>query len=92
MDFEPGTAWRYNNSGYFLLGAIIEKISGQTYADFLEQRIFKPMGMANTAYEGHERGSVPRAAAHSPSRKRIRAERPDQHDPAVRSRRAGQFA
>lgn len=65
LEFEPGTQYRYNNSGYFLLGAIIEKVSGQPYASFLEQRIFTPLGMANTAYEGHERGKAPRALGHS---------------------------
>lgn len=65
MQFEPGTQWRYNNSGYVLLGAIIEKVSGQPYHAFLEQRIFVPLGMAHTAYEGHERSSWPTAAGHS---------------------------
>ena len=69
LEFEPGTAYRYNNSGYFLLGAIIEKVSGQPYARFLEQRIFVPLGMENTAYEGFERGKAPRAAGHAPGEK-----------------------
>ena len=65
LEFEPGTAYRYNNSGYFLLGAIIEKVSGRSYANFLAQRIFVPLGMENTAYEGFERGKAPRAAGHT---------------------------
>ena len=65
LDFEPGSQWRYNNSGYFLLGAIIERVSGMPYAKFVEQRIFVPLGMTNTAYEGYERGTAPRAAGHS---------------------------
>ncbi|WP_313702957.1 serine hydrolase domain-containing protein [Massilia sp.] len=65
LEFAPGTAYRYNNSGYFLLGAIIEKVSGQPYATFLEQRIFVPLGMENTAYEGFERGKATRAAGHT---------------------------
>ncbi|MET0981094.1 MAG: serine hydrolase [Telluria sp.] len=65
LQFEPGTSYRYNNSGYFLLGAIIEKVSGQPYAKFVEQRIFVPLGMNDTAYEGHERGKAPRALGHS---------------------------
>jgi CubicO group peptidase (beta-lactamase class C family) len=69
LEFEPGTAYRYNNSGYFLLGAIIEKVSGQPYAKYLEQRIFVPLGMENTAYEGFERGKAPRAAGHAPGEK-----------------------
>jgi D-alanyl-D-alanine carboxypeptidase len=51
MDFAPGTDWRYNNSGYFLLGAIIEKVSGQSYADFVRTRIFEPLGMRDTRVE-----------------------------------------
>lgn len=65
LDFEPGSQWRYNNSGYFLLGAIIEKVSGMSYAKFVEQRIFVPLGMAHTAYEGYERGPVARAVGHT---------------------------
>jgi len=64
LDFEPGTQWSYSSSGYFLLGAIIEKASGQPYATFVEQQIFVPLGMNDTAYEGHERQSVKRAAGH----------------------------
>jgi len=67
LQFEPGAAHKYNNSGYFLLGAIIEKVSGQRYADFLAQRIFTPLGMNDTAYEGKERGTAIRAPGHTRS-------------------------
>lgn len=50
FDFDPGTKWLYNNSGYYLLGMIIEKISGQTYAKHLEEQIFRPLGMSATRY------------------------------------------
>ncbi|MDH3708818.1 MAG: serine hydrolase [Cyclobacteriaceae bacterium] len=53
MDFNPGDEYRYNNSGYILLGYIIEKLSGMTYEDFVEQRIFSPAGMAHSRY-GHK--------------------------------------
>ncbi|HEX9173385.1 MAG TPA: serine hydrolase [Telluria sp.] len=76
MDFEPGTDWRYNNSGYFLLGAIIEKVSGKSYADFVAQRIFTPLGMTDTAYEGHERGRAPRAIGYSVAEKGFEPSRP----------------
>lgn len=65
LEFAPGSRYRYNNSGYFLLGAIIEKVSGRPYATFLEERIFVPLGMKDTAYEGHERSRAPHAAGHS---------------------------
>jgi CubicO group peptidase (beta-lactamase class C family) len=76
LDFEPGSQYRYNNSGYFLLGAIIEKISGQTYASFVEQRIFKPLGMRDTYYEGFGTSQAPVAAGHSRSEKGFGAAKP----------------
>ena len=65
LEFEPGTQFHYNNSGYFLLGAVIEKASGLSYPRFLEQRIFTPLGMKDTAYEGFERSAAPRAKGYS---------------------------
>lgn len=50
MEFAPGTKWNYNNSGYFLLGYIIEKVSGMTYSEYLEKNIFGPAGMTNSLY------------------------------------------
>jgi CubicO group peptidase (beta-lactamase class C family) len=50
MDFEPDAKWQYNNSGYILLGYIIEKVSGQTYAEYLSEHFFKPLGMKNSYY------------------------------------------
>ena len=49
MNFEPGTGYEYNNFGYLLLANIIEKVSGQSYADFMEQAVFNPIGMKNSA-------------------------------------------
>jgi CubicO group peptidase (beta-lactamase class C family) len=48
FDFDPGKKWHYDNSGYFLLGRIIEKVSGQSYGDFLRMNFFEPLGMTNT--------------------------------------------
>ena len=48
--FEPNEASIYNNSAYFFLGLIIEKVSGKPYEEFLEQEIFEPLGMENTSY------------------------------------------
>jgi len=55
MKFEPGERWVYNNSGYILLGAIIEKVSGQTYEEFIDSHIFKPLGMKHSYYGNTER-------------------------------------
>jgi len=62
MDFAPGTEFLYNNSGYVLLGAIIEQVSGRSYAAFLRERIFEPLGMHDTRYED-ARALLPRRAS-----------------------------
>ncbi len=49
LDFAPRERWSYSNTGYALLGGIIEKVSGNSYADFLAERIFKPSGMTATS-------------------------------------------
>jgi CubicO group peptidase (beta-lactamase class C family) len=54
LEFEPGTKFSYNNSGYFLLGAIIERITGKTYEQALKEMIFDPVGMKNTGYDHHD--------------------------------------
>lgn len=53
LEFEPGSRFSYNNSGYFLLGAIIEKVTGKTYEEVLKEKIFDPVGMRNTGYDHH---------------------------------------
>lgn len=58
LDFEPGTGWHYSNSGYFLLGRIVEEVSGESYEDFVETRIFGKLGMDRTRY-GHVSEIVP---------------------------------
>ena len=65
MDFPPGTRFTYNNSGYFLLGYIIEQITGKTYAEYLEENIFKPLGMTNSYYGSNQRIIKNRASAYS---------------------------
>jgi len=58
----PGTNFEYNNSGYVVIGRMIELASGQSYADFVRTRIFEPLGMARSSYNawpGILRGRVP---------------------------------
>ena len=57
-DFAPGTAWAYDNSGYVLVGAVIEVVSGQPWHEYLRRTLFEPLGMTRTGY-----GADPRAAA-----------------------------
>ena len=54
LEFEPGSKFSYNNSGYFLLGAIIERITGKTYAQALKEMIFDKVGMKDTGYDLHD--------------------------------------
>jgi CubicO group peptidase (beta-lactamase class C family) len=51
FEFEPGSQYRYNNSGYFLLGVIIEEVTGKPYATVLQERIFGPLGMTSSGYD-----------------------------------------
>jgi len=62
MESAPGKRWAYNNSGYILLGAIIEKVSGQTYEQFIQQNIFEPLGMKQSYYDNPTR-IIPRRVA-----------------------------
>ena len=50
MNFAPGEQFRYNNSGYFLLGYIIEKVTGMSYQKYVEENLFKPLGLASSYY------------------------------------------
>lgn len=53
LDFPPGTLWNYSNSGYILLGAVIEKVTGKSYEEVVEQELFAPLGMKDSRY-GHQ--------------------------------------
>jgi len=54
LEFEPGSQFRYSNYGYLLLGVLIEKVSGQSYYDYVQKNIYEPSGMTGT-------GSLPEA-------------------------------
>jgi CubicO group peptidase (beta-lactamase class C family) len=54
LDFAPGARYSYSNSGYILLGYMIEKVSGQPYATFLQQNIFDPLQMRDTGYADNQ--------------------------------------
>ena len=58
VDFAPGTAWAYNNSGYVLVGAVIEAATGQSWHAYLEEALFEPLGLDDTGY-----GADPAVAA-----------------------------
>jgi D-alanyl-D-alanine carboxypeptidase len=51
FDFEPGKGWRYSNTNYYLLGLIVEKLSGQSYAEFLQREFFGPLALKRTRYD-----------------------------------------
>lgn len=55
MDFKPGEKFKYNNSGYIILGYIIESISKQSYASFIEEHIFKKLGMDASLFASHRK-------------------------------------
>ncbi|MDW3652616.1 MAG: serine hydrolase [Bacteroidia bacterium] len=62
LNFEPGSQYRYSNSGYSILARLVEKISGKSFRQFAKDRIFKPLGMKDThVHDDHER-IVPRRA------------------------------
>jgi CubicO group peptidase (beta-lactamase class C family) len=50
-DFPPGTRWNYSNSGYYLLGLIVEKASGKKFSDYLQQEVINRAGLKNTSMD-----------------------------------------
>jgi CubicO group peptidase (beta-lactamase class C family) len=62
MDFKPGEDWSYRNTNYALLGILIHKVTGKFYGDYLQERIFKPLGMTSTRIIS-DRDIIPRRAA-----------------------------
>ncbi|MDQ2772917.1 MAG: serine hydrolase [Bacteroidota bacterium] len=64
LDFEPGTSWKYSNSGYFLLGVIIEKVAGKPYEQVLSEQILKPLHMQDSGFDLAENILPHRAAGY----------------------------
>lgn len=61
MSFRPGERQEYSNGGYFLLGAIIEQVSGMGYGEYLSQAIFEPLGMTATSLDADSRTATPQS-------------------------------
>lgn len=53
LEFEPGTRFKYSNSGYYLLGAVVEGASGKPYARYVQEELFGPLGLSGTRYESN---------------------------------------
>jgi CubicO group peptidase (beta-lactamase class C family) len=68
LGFEPGSKFAYSNSNYEVLGAVIEKVSGEKYGDLLRKRIFQPLGMQDTGLDTDELILPKRAQGYSPGK------------------------
>ncbi len=66
LDFAPGEKWSYSNSGYVLLGYLLEKITGESYKNFVQQNIFGPLGMSDSGYDSNSAVILHRAYGYSP--------------------------
>jgi CubicO group peptidase (beta-lactamase class C family) len=66
LDFEPGEKFSYSNSGYVLLGYLVEKASGENYAKFVQENIFGPLGMKDSGYDSNSAIIPRRAAGYTP--------------------------
>jgi CubicO group peptidase (beta-lactamase class C family) len=68
LEFTPGSKWHYSNSGYTLLGVVIEKVSGVTYQQFLADNIFTPLGMHDSGYDSNHAVIARHASGYSPGK------------------------
>lgn len=67
LDFETGKEFRYSNTGYILLGIVVEKVSGKSYAEFLKENVLDPLGMKDSGYDVNATILPQRAAGYSRS-------------------------
>ncbi len=63
LEFAPGTRFAYSNSGYMVLAQIVERVSGQRFAEFLHDNVFEPLGMRETVLYDERRPSIPNRAS-----------------------------
>jgi CubicO group peptidase (beta-lactamase class C family) len=66
LDFQPGEKYSYSNSGYIVLGYLVEKLSGETYEKFLQENIFAPLGMNDSGYDSNTALIPHRAEGYAP--------------------------
>jgi CubicO group peptidase (beta-lactamase class C family) len=65
LKFEPGSKWEYSNYGFILLGVIIEKVSGQSYYDYVHEHIYAPAGMSATGSEPEDKAVPERSIGYT---------------------------
>jgi CubicO group peptidase (beta-lactamase class C family) len=68
LDFQPGEKWSYSNSGYVLLGYLLEKASGESYEKFLRENIFDPLGMKDSGADSNSAIILRRVAGYTPGK------------------------
>lgn len=66
LEFQPGEKWNYSNSGYVLLGHLLEKVTGESYEKFVRENIFVPLGMKDSGYDSNSAIILRRAAGYTP--------------------------
>lgn len=69
LEFDPGTKFAYNNTGYILLGYIIEKVTGESYATYVQKNLLNPLGMKDTGYDVFADVLKKRATGYNPNGK-----------------------
>ena len=65
LEFEPGSRWAYSNNGFILLGVVIEKVSGQSYYNYVDQHVFQPTGMTSTGFLPEEQAVPGRSVGYT---------------------------